>query len=315
MKSIVVSGYISLDRIIMVKTPLINGHTSLVSNDDNQEIFYGGCPINIASALNRYHVSTVPLIRVGVDFEETNTKQYFQERNIPLDGVVGIEDATTSNCYLIEDTKGQHHTVFYPGAMDDQYFQPYNETLFQNADIAIMTVGPKKDNEYLLEQVKKYNLELVFGAKLDYDAFPIEFLKKVFNQAGIIFLNEYEASVIRELFSLPSVRDLFRVSTSIHTIIVTYGDKGSSLFYKNEHGIIEDKIGILQTDHCVDTTGSGDAYIAGFMYGYVNDYSRKEACKLGAILASYIVQAKGCNTNTPTLEELMKTYKDKGETL
>lgn len=315
MNSIVVSGYISLDRIVLVKNPLTIGHTSIVLNDDNQTVYYGGCPVNIASALNMFGVKTVPLLRVGEDFEKTLTKEFFQNRKIPQEGIIKIKRASTSNCYLIEDTKGQHHTIFYPGAMDDQYFQPYDEQLFKDASVLIMTVGPKKDNEYMLEQAKKHNLELVFGAKLDYDAFPIDFLIEVIMEASIIFVNEYESSVLLDLFSLESMRDLFEISDKVHTIIVTYGDQGSSLFHRQNKEVYERKINVLKADECVDTTGSGDAYIAGFMYGYVNNYSRVESCKLGSILASYIVGAKGCNTNTPTLNEFIKKYQDKGDTL
>lgn len=50
---VLTSGYVSMDHIIKIDTPAKVGFTSLVTNQSNAQIFYGGCSVNIAYALCR----------------------------------------------------------------------------------------------------------------------------------------------------------------------------------------------------------------------------------------------------------------------
>ena len=109
---VIISGYVSMDRIILIDNELKNGHTSIIKNEDNSQIFYGGCPINIAYALTKYNVSALPIIRVGKDYRDIGFYQFLKKNSINIKGVSIIKDAYTSNGYLIEDTLGNHTTVF-----------------------------------------------------------------------------------------------------------------------------------------------------------------------------------------------------------
>ncbi|MEM2567292.1 MAG: carbohydrate kinase family protein, partial [Candidatus Bathyarchaeia archaeon] len=54
----------------------------------------------------------------------------------------------------------------------------------------------------------------------------------------------------------------------------------------------------------VDTTGAGDAFCAGFLYGLSNNKSLKECAKLGNFVASRCITKMGARTGLPRLEEL-----------
>jgi adenosine kinase len=311
MKHIVISGYVSLDRIIKVNQPLRVGYTSIINNNDNQTIYYGGCPVNIASALNHYGEKSIPLLRVGTDYIQMGCDHFFSNHQIPFEGTQIINNVATSNCYLVEDRDGNHVTIFYPGAMDDKFFKPYDEALFTNAKLAIMTVGPKLDNAYVLKQAKKHQIELVFGAKLDEEAFDKSFINDVFEQASIVFLNEFEKDFMLNTFGLADVEALFK-RFNMHTVLVTYGTKGSDCYSKDNEIITRTHIDALLTDTCIDTTGSGDAYIAGFIYGYVNGYTKQQSAQMGAVLSHFAVQGKGSNTNIVDKETFLKTFFNEG---
>lgn len=53
----------------------------------------------------------------------------------------------------------------------------------------------------------------------------------------------------------------------------------------------------------VDTTGAGDAFNAGFIYGYLAGYSIEDALDLGNACGSLSVQRSGAWTSQPTIEE------------
>lgn len=71
---VLTSGYVSMDHIIKIDTPAKVGFTSLVTNQSNAQIFYGGCSVNIAYALCRLGMCAKPVLRVGGDYESNGFK-------------------------------------------------------------------------------------------------------------------------------------------------------------------------------------------------------------------------------------------------
>lgn len=55
----------------------------------------------------------------------------------------------------------------------------------------------------------------------------------------------------------------------------------------------------------VDTTGAGDSFNAGFIYGYLHGWSLERSLRLGCACGSLSTQANGGTTAQPTLEEAL----------
>lgn len=297
------SGYVSMDRIIKIASPARIGYTSLVTNPDNTKIQYGGCSVNVAVALCRLGHVAMPILRVGEDWESNGFKSFLQESGVPLDATEVIPGESTSTCYLLQDNNGDHITIYYPGSMDKKYAAPVSDEFFKEAKFGVVTVASRPDNEFFVEKCKKFNVPVVFGMKDDFDAFPPEFLKELLQESKIIFTNEVERKIIEELFELDSIEKLFDIG-KVDVLVTTLGKEGSVCYERTAEGIKEHHIGICKIDHVVDATGSGDAYISGFMHGYLQNSPVEECCRLGTALASFIIQAVGCCTNIPSAEAL-----------
>ncbi len=56
----------------------------------------------------------------------------------------------------------------------------------------------------------------------------------------------------------------------------------------------------------VDTVGAGDTFDAGFLYGYLNDWSLEKSLRLACICGALSTQKPGGTDGQPTLEEAMK---------
>ncbi|MFN8461710.1 MAG: sugar kinase [Anaerolineales bacterium] len=56
----------------------------------------------------------------------------------------------------------------------------------------------------------------------------------------------------------------------------------------------------------VDTVGAGDSFDAGFIYGYLNDWSLEKSLRLACVCGSLSTQHAGGTSGQPTLEEAMK---------
>lgn len=304
---VLTSGYVSMDRIIKVKTPLKTGYTSIIANKDNTQIHYGGCSINIAYLLAKLGLKTLPIVRFGGDYRENGFYEFLADGGVCLDAVEIVEEDATSNCCLIADPDNNHITLFYPGAMDQKYARPMKDEFFENARVGVLTVGSYKDNIEFFNQCRKHRVPLVFGMRCDFDAFPVDFFREVLMESSIIFTNEIERKAIEKLFGFESITDIFQ-SGKAEIIVTTLGKRGSVFYRKTENAIETGMVKAAEFGKVVDTTGSGDAYIAGFLYGYLKGKETLECCSMGSVLSSFVIEKAGCLTNAPDEKAFLTRY-------
>ena len=94
-------------------------------------------------------------------------------------------------------------------------------------------------------------------------------------------------------------------SLGIRVIVVTLGEKGSFFITKKGNGLIPS----LELDSFIDTTGAGDAFSAGFIYGLLQsmiidvDHLRTYL-KIGNYLAGNCIQKIGARNGIPNSNHL-----------
>ncbi len=308
MFDIVTSGYMSIDRVVKINSPLKVGETSIIRNADNTKPYYGGCPINVSYLLAKMGKNPLPILRVGDDEETKGFLTYLEEAKVSLKGLKTIPNESSSNCYLVSDESHDHVTIFYPGAMDSKYAAALPDEFFREAKMALITVGSYQDNKEFYKKCLEYNLPIVFGTKLDYDAFPKAFLAEVILNSKIIFSNENERQEILDLFDITDITHLFSMGKT-EIIVTTLGEKGSEYFqYVKGNGSVRDyqlhgRIPIYPVKEVVDSSGAGDAYIAGFLYGYLDGLDIMACGEMGSVMSSFVIEAVGCTTGAPSKEQ------------
>ena len=304
---VLTSGYVSMDHIIKLKTPAKVGFTSIVENQSSAEIFYGGCSVNIAYELCKLGIDAMPLIRVGKDYESTRFKSFLEDANVPTHGVNIIEEDITGYCYLLQDNNNEHITIFYPGAMDKKYALGFKEELFKDAKLGVITVASIDDNMDCFRKCQKFNIPIVFGMKDDMEAFPEYFLKEILKESKIIFTNEVECEIIKHINGITDIKELF-IDGKVDILITTLGADGSICYIRKGEKIIEKRIEAIRINNVVDASGGGDAYISGFLYGYLKDFDPEDCCRLGTIMAAHIIQKEGCLSNVPDESKLLGDF-------
>ena len=118
-----------------------------------------------------------------------------------------------------------------------------------------------------------------------------DFLDLVSNKLDIIFANEQE---IKSLIDAKDFEDVVAFGKQIKKIlIITRGEKGSVAIKNKE--VIECK---SKTNlKIVDLTGAGDLFAAGFLHGFINNNSTKEALEKGTDMSAKIIQKVGARLN------------------
>ncbi len=138
------------------------------------------------------------------------------------------------------------------------------------------------------EIAKSNNIQIAFSLS---DLFCIdrhrkEFLNLIHDYVNVIFANESE---IKSLYKLELSESLCNIKTNVETGAITLGPKGSIVF-ENE---IEHYIDPVYVEEPIDTTGAGDLFASGFLYGFINKYSIEKCGLLGNKSASEIIRYVG----------------------
>ena len=304
---VLTSGYVSMDHIIKLKSPAKVGFTSIVENQSSANIYYGGCSVNIAYELCKLGIPAMPLIRVGKDYESIGFKSFLENAGVPTSGVIMVEEDIIGYCYLLQDNNNEHITIFYPGAMDIKYASGFKEELFENIKLGVITVASIDDNMDFFKKCRKFNIPIVFGMKDDMEAFPEYLLKDILKECKIIFTNEVECESIKKMQGISDIKELFKEG-KLDILVTTLGARGSICYVREGDKVIEEKIEAIKATKVVDASGGGDAYMSGFLYGYLKGYSPSDCCRLGTVMASYIIQEEGCLSNVPDEAKLLSEF-------
>jgi len=117
------------------------------------------------------------------------------------------------------------------------------------------------------------------------------FLNLVKNKLDVTFANEQE---IKSLINAKSFEDVIIFAKKLKKLIViTRGAKGSVAIINNEVIECDSKKNL----NIVYLTGAGDLFAAGFLHGYINNFSTKESLVKGTEMSARVIQKVGARLN------------------
>lgn len=297
-------GYPSLDYMMKIKeTPKIGQTTTILS--ENLAPNYGGCVINITYLLAELGFNCGVYMTVGKDFEESGFKSFLEKQNISLKFTQIDDKYLTSYTYLLQTPDGEHITLFHPGAMnknDSLYTKNFN---INDTKFGLITIGELTSNKFFLNECIKNSIPIIFSMKGDYSSLDIDYLEKILQHSQLIFMNEFEYHQLNKLLD----KKIIEYLQDNKVFVITLGSKGSVIL-TNKNKLF---VSALEKVNVVDTTGGGDAFIAGFLYGYLNNQSLRDSAEIGTALSSFIIEKVGCLTNIPSKSDLLVRKEKIGE--
>ncbi len=144
---------------------------------------------------------------------------------------------------------------------------------------------PKKAFEKAINNANKVAMSL--SDQFCVDRHKPHFLDLVKNKLDITFANEQE---MMSLINTKNFNDVIEFGKSLEKLIViTRGEKGAISISDNE--ITEN--GIEKNLKIKDLTGAGDLFAAGFLHGYLNNFSAIECLEKGKEMSSKVIQQIG----------------------
>ena len=119
------------------------------------------------------------------------------------------------------------------------------------------------------------------------DRHRADFAALVRDEVDILFGNEDELTALYEVDDLDAAVGAVRRDCAL--ALVTTGAAGC-LVVTADHVV---PVPAVPVEHVLDTTGAGDLFAAGFLYGYTRDRPLSECAHIGAIAAAEVISHVG----------------------
>ncbi len=264
------------------------------------KIMPGGSSANMLKGLSKLGLKTAFHFRDGVDGYgiqyENSLKEYsveplkIDDLNLPSGLVI---------CFITPDKNRSF--VAAPGAGSSFSEQDLNHDHLKSAKIVHIEgyLLRNKDVARRAMQLAKENGALVsfdpgnFSLVAEHRELILELLE---NYVDIVFMNEDE---MRTLFALPVIDGCKKLSTLVSTTVVLMGEKGC-LIGSQEEVIASPAKKVTP----VDTTGAGDLFTSGFLYGMLKGYDLLVCAEIGNYLGSEVIQQIGAEIPKERWQEL-----------
>ena len=173
--------------------------------------------------------------------------------------------------------------------------------LFRGYDIAYIE-GYLVQNHSLVRKAAEMARKAGLTIALDLASFNVveanlDFLKEIIDEyVDIIFANEEEAKAFTGLEPTEAV---YALSQMCDISIVKTGKKGSLI--KTSGELI--KVGVIEAK-AVDTSGAGDLYAAGFLYGFSKNLSIAKCGEIAALTSGKVISVYGARMSEELWNEI-----------
>ena len=235
----------------------------------------GGAPANVACALVKLGTPSAFVGRVGKDPEGRELVQLLQSIGVDLSGIQYDERVATRQVYVTRTDEGDRIFAGFGDKQPDEFADAYLQAqllptkLFQEAEYLVLgtleLAYPHSRAAVFraLELAVEYHLKIILDVNwrpmfwLDEKEAP-PLIEQLWQYVDFLKLAEEEA---QWLFNTADARSIFYRLDSVEGVLVSNGDAEVSYCLCDREG----KVNPPKVD-VKETTGAGDAFIAGFIH-------------------------------------------------
>ncbi len=274
------------------------------SKDLKKQMASGGSAANTIHGLAKLGVETAFIGTVGED----ETGDFFHNdlisNNITPLLIKSKSPSGIANAMISKD--GERTFGTFLGAAIELSANHLKDEQFADYDI-LHVEGYLVQNHELLEAILKMSKKNGLKVSIDLASYNVvednlDFLKDMVEKyVDIVFANEEEAKAFTGLEPEDALDAISKVTD---IAIVKVGKKGSMI----KQGDTTVTVDVREIEP-IDTTGAGDIYAAGFLYGLVNNLGFKKSGEIGSLLASTVIENIGAKISDDNWNEILKEIK------
>lgn len=256
----------------------------------------GGSAANTIHGLAKLGVETAFIGTVGKDpFGDFFAKDM---KDCGISPLLSSGTASTGRAISLVSPGGERTFATFLGAAVELPATRLNISLLRGYD-HLHLEGYLVPNQQLVETALILSQQCGMTVSLDLASYNVveanlDFLRRIISQyKPVVFANEEEARAFTGYADPHKALDFF--ARRCDTAIVKTGPKGSLILHNGTKYTTE----AIQVN-CIDTTGAGDLYAAGFLYGFVNELNPDQCGKIGSLLAGKVIEEAGAKIGTPS---------------
>jgi ribokinase len=298
-------GALNIDHIYKVAHILEDGETVV----EAAESFPGGSVANTIYGLGKLGIDAGFVGTVGSDDEGRIIIKDFEKVGVDTSRIKIKPQARTGQVICLSDKEGKRSLYVLPAANSLLNIKDIDLGYINGANILhISSFADESQFKMSLELVENLDpqVKLSFAPGALYTTRGLKALAPVLRRSHILFINQDE---IRQMTGEDIIEGAGKcLKEGCRIVAVTLG-KGGKLKDTTASGYIRDAkneyiIKPQDTGVIVDTTGAGDAFACGFLYGLVNNKGLEECGRLGDIVAQFCISKVGARDGLPTRKEL-----------
>ena len=307
-----------------------------IMNKSNEEFvdFLGGAPANVACALRKLKIDSVFIGCLGSDEFSKKFIEQFNELEVNLDFLQLDKNLPTRIVKVDRDNSGDRYfsgfcggpqTTFADEAIRKSLIQEdrslleeiFLETKFFVSGTNILSSSISADSlHFLLQAAKKFDVKIVIDLNWrevfwDYSTFSsnlnkdtrINLIKTFLNCGHILKLAKEEAILF---FQNQNPREISATFVNRPDVIITDGSDPISWFINGFQG----KTKVLNSSEIIDTTGAGDAFLAGLISKFIssgypsNEFEAQTCIRFASVCGFLTCLGEGAIEQQPDYEKV-----------
>ncbi|VAW13659.1 5-keto-2-deoxygluconokinase / uncharacterized domain [hydrothermal vent metagenome] len=300
--------------------------------------FVGGSPLNIAVGCSRLGLKASLLTGVGNDKVGDFILNFLKQEGVITENISVIEGARSSAVILGIEPPDRFPLVYYRDNCADSQINidhvlkaGIEKSRLLEVSGTALNIEPTRSAAFLAAEIATTNevpvmLDLDFRADQWYDIRAFGVTVRAFMRNVNIVLgteeeilaaylrDESQLSISHQQISAPEIKgDLNEaingiLQLGVEALIVKTGSRGAIVYLSD--GTIQEVPGFPVK--VLNILGAGDAFAAGFIYGYLKGWDWYKCSRMGNACGAHVVTRLGCANFTPYEKEILEFIESKG---
>jgi sugar/nucleoside kinase (ribokinase family) len=271
---------------------------------ETMELTIGGCASNTATDLAKLGVQVAVSGCVGDDIFGRHVHDSLSKSGVACDYLNTSSTSQTSGSFVV-NVKGEDrrfiHTV---GANAEFTGKQVTQEMLQSTRVLALggyCLCPELTAENvsaMFQTAKQLGVTTILDVVIPKEDDYWSFLNPVLPHTDVFLPNNDEGEIITGSTDPVRQAEQYR-SAGAKNVIITCGGTGAVVATENELY----RVGTYPTQF-VDGTGSGDAFVAGYIYGLIKDCDPLQCLRYGSALGASCVRSSGATTGIFSADEL-----------